>query len=218
LHAHFWEKMHSFKICALKKRNFRQLKSSNFRVEKCKTEENLSPSITLPIRLWLLWRIVLWKESLCKTWIVFILIKCICFIIKINHVWSRVKNIGFFLKKPIVFPKKPLFSHKTHCFPTCALFYPIVLKQKIITDHIIFLPAARSSFCSCPPVSFLIASVYSSGDSTSLWVVLILWNMDRAAKRIFFSRLEVFAHQITSSLLSSVTPAVHVRTVFHVLN
>ena len=110
------------------------------------------------------------------------------------------------------------FFKKTHCFPTCALFYPIVLKQKIITDHIIFLPAARSSFCSCPPVSFLIASVYSSGDSTSLWVVLILWNMDRAAKRIFFSRLEVFAHQITSSLLSSVTPAVHVRTVFHVLN
>jgi len=40
-HAHFWEKTHSFKICALKKRNdFRQLKRSNFRVEKCKTEEN----------------------------------------------------------------------------------------------------------------------------------------------------------------------------------
>ena len=42
-HAHFWEKPHSFKICALKKRNdFRQLKRSrsNFRVEKCKTEEN----------------------------------------------------------------------------------------------------------------------------------------------------------------------------------
>jgi len=42
-HAHFWEKTHIFKICALKKRNdFRQLKRSNFRVEKCKTEENLS--------------------------------------------------------------------------------------------------------------------------------------------------------------------------------
>ena len=42
-HAHFWEKTHSFKICALKKRNdFRQLKRSNFRVEKSKTEENLS--------------------------------------------------------------------------------------------------------------------------------------------------------------------------------
>ena len=30
------------------------------------------------------------------------------------------------LKKHIVFKKK-------HCFPTSALFYPIVLKQKIIT-------------------------------------------------------------------------------------
>jgi len=29
--------------------------------------------------------------------------------------------------------KKNLFSKKTHCFPTCALFYPIVLKRKIIT-------------------------------------------------------------------------------------
>ena len=42
-HAHFCEKTHSFKICALKKRNdFRQLKRSNFRVEKCKTEDILS--------------------------------------------------------------------------------------------------------------------------------------------------------------------------------
>ena len=42
-HALFWEKTHSFKICAQKNRNdFRQLKRSNFRVEKCKTEENLS--------------------------------------------------------------------------------------------------------------------------------------------------------------------------------
>jgi len=30
-------------------------------------------------------------------------------------------------------PKKTLFSQKKHCFPTCALFYPIVLKRKIIT-------------------------------------------------------------------------------------
>ena len=43
------------------------------------------------------------------------------------------KNIAFL--KNIVFPKNPLFSHKTHCFPTCALFYPIVLKRKIITDY-----------------------------------------------------------------------------------
>jgi len=34
--------------------------------------------------------------------------------------------------------KNPLFSKKkTHCFPTCALSYPIVLKRKIITAFII---------------------------------------------------------------------------------
>ena len=87
--------------------------------------------ITWPIRLWLILGIVLWKESLCKTWIVFILIKCICFIIKINHLWSRVKKHCF--KKTLFSQKKTLFSQKAHCFPTCALFYPIVLKWKIIT-------------------------------------------------------------------------------------
>ena len=83
--------------------------------------------ITWPIRMWLRWGIVLCKESLCKTWIVFILITCICFIIKMNHVWSRVKNIAF--------KKTTLFFPKTHCFPTCALVYPIVLKRKIITGY-----------------------------------------------------------------------------------
>ena len=29
--------------------------------------------------------------------------------------------------------KNQLFFKTTHCFPTCALFYPIVLKRKIIT-------------------------------------------------------------------------------------
>ena len=69
---------------------------------------------------------MLWKKSLCKTWIVFILIKCICSIIKINHVWSRVKNIALknivFQTKPIVFPRNPLFSNMctflSHCFET----------------------------------------------------------------------------------------------------
>ena len=42
------------------------------------------------------------------------------------------KNIAFFLKTHC-FPKKTLFSKKKHCFPTCAIFYPIVLKRKIIT-------------------------------------------------------------------------------------
>jgi len=112
-HAHFWEKTHSFKICALKKGNdFRQLKRSNFRVEKCKQRRiDQSSWITWPIRMWLRWGIVLWKESLhlCKTWIVFILIKYICFIIKMNHVWSRVKKHCF--KK-----QQHCFPSKTHCF------------------------------------------------------------------------------------------------------
>jgi len=91
-------------------------------VEKCKTEENLSKFLNnmAYIRLWLLWGIVLWKESLCKTLIVFILIKCICFIIKINHVWSRVKNIA--LKKNIVFPKNPLFYKKNPLFSNMCTF------------------------------------------------------------------------------------------------
>jgi len=43
------------------------------------------------------------------------------------------QNTHGFPKQTIVFPKNPLFFQKTHCFPTCALFYPIVLKRKIIT-------------------------------------------------------------------------------------
>jgi len=39
----------------------------------------------------------------------------------------------FLKNNNIVFPKNPLFSQKTHSFPTCALLYPIVLKRKIIT-------------------------------------------------------------------------------------
>ena len=123
-HAHFWEKTHSFKICALKKRNdFRQLKKviSEWRSA---TQRRIDQSsyITWPIRLRLLWGIVLWKESLCKTLIVFILIKCIFFIIKINHVWSRVKKTLFFFKTTT------LFSQKTHCFS----------KKPIVFQHVHF--------------------------------------------------------------------------------
>jgi len=39
----------------------------------------------------------------------------------------------FLKNNNIVFQKTPLFSKKNHSFPTCALFYPIVLKRKIIT-------------------------------------------------------------------------------------
>ena len=47
------------------------------------------------------------------------------------------KKTLLFLKTTTLFSKKnPLLSPKTHCFPTCALFYPIVLKRKIITDCI----------------------------------------------------------------------------------
>jgi len=71
--------------------------------------------ITWSIKLWLLWKIVLWKETLCKTWIVFILIKCICFIIKTNHVWSRVKTL---LLKNYCFPNKTIvFQHVLFFIP-----------------------------------------------------------------------------------------------------
>jgi len=36
-------------------------------------------------------------------------------------------------QKTLLFKNTPLFSKKPHCFPTCALFYPIVLKRNIIT-------------------------------------------------------------------------------------
>ena len=119
-HAHFWEKMHSFKICALKKRNdFRQVKRSSFRVEKCKTEENLSKFLnSLAYKTVTSMRDCVMKRNilLCKTCTVFILMKCICFIIKINH----VKNIA--LKNPLFSQKNALFSNMctflSHCFET----------------------------------------------------------------------------------------------------
>jgi len=98
-HAYFWEKTHSFKICALKKTQwFSTIKWSNFRVEKCKTEENLSNLLNnmayktvTSMRDCVIKRNFMWNMNS-----VFILTKCICFIIKINHVWSRVKKHCFF--------------------------------------------------------------------------------------------------------------------------
>jgi len=128
------KKTHSFKICALKNRNdLRQLKRVIWEWRSAKQRRIYqSYWITWPIRLWLLWGIVLWKESLCKTWIVFILIKCICFIIKINHIWSRVKKHCF--KKQ----KQTLFTPKTHCFPKnplfsnmCTSFIPLFWNKKL---------------------------------------------------------------------------------------
>jgi len=114
-HAHFWRKTHSFKICALKKRNdFRQLKRCNFRVEKCKTAENWVKFLNnMAYKIETSMKDCVMKRDLCKTWKGFILIKCKCFIIKINHVWSCVKNIA---KKPIVFQKKRIVFKHVHFF------------------------------------------------------------------------------------------------------
>ena len=112
-------------MCAKKRNDFRQLKRVISEWRSAKQRRIYQSSwITRPIRLWLLWGIVLWKEFLCKTWIVFILIKCIllCFIIKINHIWSRVKKHCF--KKQ----KQTLFTPKTHCFP----------KKPIVFQHVHF--------------------------------------------------------------------------------
>jgi len=120
-HAHFWEKTHRFKICALKKRNdFRQIKRSNFRVEKCKWQSRGELIKVLekkwPIRLWILWGIVLWKEILYKTWIVFILIKFIIMLYNQNKscVKSCQKHCSF--KITHWFPEKPIVFQHVHFF------------------------------------------------------------------------------------------------------
>jgi len=113
---------------------FRQLKKVISEWRSAKQRRIYQSSwITWPIRLWLLLGIVLWKESLCKTWIVFNLIKYICFIIKINHMWSRVKKHCFKKQKQTLFtPKTHCFSKKPIVFQHVHFFYPIVLKRKII--------------------------------------------------------------------------------------
>ena len=49
--------------------------------------------------------------------------------------------------------KNPLFK-KTHCFPTCALFYPIVLKRKIITAYICLLFSFENRQFAFPPSGY----------------------------------------------------------------
>ena len=105
-------------MCAKNRNDFRQLKRSNFRVEKCKTEENLSKYLnSMVYKTVTSMRDCVMKRIFCKTWIVFILIKCICFIINLNHVWSCVKK-HCFKKKIHCFPKNPLFSNM------CAFLSP----------------------------------------------------------------------------------------------
>ena len=128
-------------MCAKKRNDFRQLKRSNFRVEKCKTEENLSKFLNnMAYKTVTSMRDCVMKRKLMLNMNSFYFDKMHMLYNQINHLWSRVKNIAFFLKITHSFPKKnPLFSQKNHCFPTCALFlwYPIVLKLKIITGYII---------------------------------------------------------------------------------
>jgi len=115
-------------MCAKKRNDFRQLKRSYFRVKKCKTEKNLSKFLNnMAYKTVTSMRDCVLKKSLCKTWIVFILIKCICFIIKINHVWSRVKNIAL-LKH--CFPKKTLFSQKPIVFQHVHYYIPLFWNEK----------------------------------------------------------------------------------------
>ena len=52
---------------------------------------------------------------------------------KMHMLYNKNKSCVKSCQKTLL-KKHPLFSKKTHCFPTCALFYPIVLKRKIITD------------------------------------------------------------------------------------
>jgi len=55
--------------------------------------------------------------------------------------------------------KNPLFTKKTHCFPTCALFYPIVLKRKIITDNIILSMSFLFSVRHCLTAFFTVTQM-----------------------------------------------------------
>ena len=117
-HAHFWEKTHRFKICALKKRNdFRQIKKIISEWWSAKQRRiNQSSWTTWPIRLWILWGIVLWKEILCKTWIVFILIKFIIMLYNQNKscVKSCQKHCSFTITH--WFPENPIVFQHVHFF------------------------------------------------------------------------------------------------------
>ena len=133
---------------------------------------------------------MLWKESLCKTWIVFILIKCICFIIKINHVLSHVKKT-LLLKINIVFQINPLFSAKTHCFSTCALFYPIVLKRKIITGHSKNLQLGTRIFTQLYTHYFVCNEVHTViHHFAKVWHQAVLWNNKKAQRALGRSPVE----------------------------
>jgi len=56
-------------------------------------------------------------------------------LIKMHMLYNQNKSCVKLCKNIAFFKKKPLFFQKTHCFQTCALFYPIFLKRKIITGR-----------------------------------------------------------------------------------
>ena len=106
---------------------------------------------TWPIRLWLLWGIVLWKESLCKILIVFILIKCIIMLYNQN-------------KSCVNLCKKTLHSPKTHCFPQKPIvfqhvhfFIPLFWNEKLsLCTHV-------SGFTNKIPVQPWCTELWKSG-------------------------------------------------------
>jgi len=53
---------------------------------------------------------------------------------KMHMLYNKNKSCVKSCQKTLLF-KKPIVFQKTHCFPTCALFYPIVLKRKIVTEY-----------------------------------------------------------------------------------
>jgi len=108
-------------------------------VEKCKTEENLSKFLNNMAykTVTSMWDCVMKRN---------IMLNMKSFYFDKRHMLynqnkSYVKSCQKFCFK------NPLFSKENHCFPTCALFYPIDLKRKIITG------LETTSFYLFPPIT-----------------------------------------------------------------
>ena len=104
-HAHFWGKTHSLKICAKKRNDFRQLKRSNFRVKKGKTEENLSKFLNnMAYKTVSSMRDCIMKRN---------------FMLNINSFYFDKMHMLYNKRKSCVksCKKTLLFKNQTHCFP-----------------------------------------------------------------------------------------------------
>jgi len=123
-HAHFWGKTHSFKICALKKRNdFRQLKRSNFRVKKGKTEENLFKFLNnMAYKTVSSMRDCIMKRNFMLNINSFYFDKMHMLYNKRKSCVKSCKKHCFFKKTIVFFFKNPLFFNMctflSHCFET----------------------------------------------------------------------------------------------------